>query len=637
MKDTHEANLPTEENGKLEETKAPETTPENTAEEVVTNETPDAGVAAEETSEAEVKTDEVAAGEEAVATTGKLSKEVILEKLTGLVGAAADATRNEVEALKQAYYKIHRSEVDELKKAFLTAGGEEKDFVAPEDETESKIKELLNVYKEKRAAILAEEERVKAANYALKLQLIDQLKALTESQEDFNKLYNDFKDIQQRWKEVKAVPQEHVSELWKNYQIYSEKFYDIIKINNQFRDYDFKKNLEMKTALCETVEKLQTEPDVISAFHQLQKLHQQWREIGPVAKELREDLWSRFKAASTIINKRHQEHFEGLKAKEQENLEAKTAICEQIENIDFPALKSFKDWEEKNKEVIALQDKWKTIGFAPKKSNVKIFERFRAACDVYFNRKSEFYKNIKDEMEKNLELKKVLCEKAEALKDSTDWKSTTEKMIALQKEWKTIGSVARKHSDAVWKRFISACDYFFDQKNKNASSQKSVEQTNLAAKKALIEKINTIDEADHDEALAALKGYMTEWNAIGHVPFKEKDKIYKEYHEAVDKQFDRLKVDQNDRKMQTFRNSLSDMSNGERGKGKLYGEREKLMRMYERMKNELQTYENNIGFLSISSKGGGGLLKEMERKIDKLKDEMALIIKKIDAIDENLE
>ena len=627
MKDTHEANLPTEENGKLEETKAPETTPENTAEEVVTNETPDA----------EVKTDEVAAGEETVATTGKLSKEEILEKLTGLVGAAADATRNEVEALKQAYYKIHRSEVDELKKAFLTAGGEEKDFVAPEDETESKIKELLNVYKEKRAAILAEEERVKAANYALKLQLIDQLKALTESQEDFNKLYNDFKDIQQRWKEVKAVPQEHVSELWKNYQIYSEKFYDIIKINNQFRDYDFKKNLEMKTALCETVEKLQTEPDVISAFHQLQKLHQQWREIGPVAKELREDLWSRFKAASTIINKRHQEHFEGLKAKEQENLEAKTAICEQIENIDFPALKSFKDWEEKNKEVIALQDKWKTIGFAPKKSNVKIFERFRAACDVYFNRKSEFYKNIKDEMEKNLELKKVLCEKAEALKDSTDWKSTTEKMIALQKEWKTIGSVARKHSDAVWKRFISACDYFFEQKNKNASSQKSVEQTNLAAKKALIEKINTIDEADHDEALAALKGYMTEWNTIGHVPFKEKDKIYKEYHEAVDKQFDRLKVDQNDRKMQTFRNSLSDMSNGERGKGKLYGEREKLMRMYERMKNELQTYENNIGFLSISSKGGGGLLKEMERKIDKLKNEMALIIKKIDAIDENLE
>ena len=617
MKDTHETNLPAEETGKLEETKAPEVTPENTAAEVETTETP----------------------EEATANAiGKLSKEEILEKLTGLVDAAAETARNEVESLKQAFYKIHRAEVEESKKTFLEDGGEEKDFVVPEDEAENKLKELLAVYKEKRAAILAEEDRVKAANYALKLQLIDQLKVLTESQDDFNKLYNDFKDIQQRWKEIKLVPQEHANELWKNYQTYSERFYDIIKINNQFRDYDFKKNLELKTALCETVEKLQTEPDVVSAFHQLQKLHQQWREIGPVAKELREELWARFKAASTVINKRHQEHFESLKSKEQENLIAKTAICEEIEGINFEALKTFKDWEEKNKEVIALQEKWKTIGFAPKKSNVKIFERFRAACDVYFNKKSTFYKGIKEEMEKNLELKKALCEKAEALKDSTEWKSTTEKMIALQKEWKTIGSVARKHSDIVWKRFISACDYFFEQKNKNVSSQKSVEQTNLAAKKALIEKINKLDEAlAADDALAELKGLMAEWNTIGHVPFKEKDKIYKEYHEAVDNQFDRLKVDQTDRKMQSFRSNLNDMTSGEHGKGKLYGEREKLMRMYDRMKNELQTYENNIGFLSISSKGGGGLVKEMERKIEKLKDEMALIIKKIDAIDENLE
>ena len=539
MKDTHETNLPAEETGKLEETKAPEVTPENTAAEVETTETPD----------------------EATANAiSKLSKEEILEKLAELVNAAAETARNEVESLKQAFYKIHRAEVEESKKTFLEGGGEEKDFVAPEDEGENKLKELLAVFKEKRAAILAEEERIKAANYALKLQLIDQLKVLTESQDDFNKLYNDFKDIQQRWKEIKAVPQEHANELWKNYQTYSERFYDIIKINNQFRDYDFKKNLELKTALCETVEKLQTEPDVVSAFHQLQKLHQQWREIGPVAKELREELWARFKAASTVINKRHQEHFESLKSKEQENLVAKTAICEEIEGIDFDALKTFKDWEEKNKEVIALQDKWKTIGFAPKKSNVKIFERFRAACD-----------------------------------------------------------------------------YFFEQKNKNVSSQKSVEQTNLAAKKALIEKINKLDETlSADEALAELKDMMAEWNAIGHVPFKEKDKIYKEYHEAVDSQFDRLKVDQTDRKMQSFRSNLNDMA-GEHGKGKLYGEREKLMRMYDRMKNELQTYENNIGFLSISSKGGGGLVKEMERKIEKLKDEMALIIKKIDAIDENLE
>lgn len=617
MNDTHETNLPVEETGQLEETKVPEITPENITVEVVADETPD---------------------EAALLAVGKLSKDEILEKLTGLVETVAEASRNEVETLKQAYYKIHRAEVDELKKAFLEEGGEEKDFVAPEDETESKIKELLAVYKEKRAAIVAEEERVKAANYALKLQLIDQLKALTESQDDFNKLYNDFKDIQQRWKEVKAVPQEFANELWKNYQTYTEKFYDIIKINNQFRDYDFKKNLEMKTALCETVEKLETEADVVSAFHQLQKLHQQWREIGPVSKELREELWARFKAASTVINKRHQEHFESLKSKEQENLDAKTVICEEIEQIDFEALKTFRDWEEKNKVVIALQEKWKTIGFAPKKSNVKIFERFRAACDVYFNRKSDFYKGIKEEMEKNLELKKALCEKAEALKDSVEWKSSTEKMITLQKEWKTIGSVARKHSDAVWKRFISACDYFFEQKNKNVSSQKSVEQTNLASKKELIEKIKTLDDTlKPDEALAILKGLMAEWNIVGHVPFKEKDKIYKEYHEAVDHQFDRLKVDQSDRKMQTYRSNLNDMAGGERGKGKLYGEREKLMRMYERMKNELQTYENNIGFLSISSKGGGGLVKEMERKIEKLKEEMALAIKKIDAIDENLE
>lgn len=617
MKDTLETNLP-EEAGKLEETKNPVEMPVNE-------------VAADvEPNEAEE--------EAAIMAAGKLTKDEILAKLTELVETPAEATRGEVEVLKQAYYKIRRNEVEELKKAFLEEGGEEKDFTAPNDETEDKIKDLLAAYKEKRAVILAEEDRVKAANYALKLQLIDHLKELTESQDDFNKLYNSFKDIQQRWKEIKAVPQEHVNELWKNYQMYSEKFYDIIKINNQFRDYDFKKNLEMKTALCETVEKLGEEQDVISAFHQLQKLHQQWREIGPVAKELREDLWTRFKTASTVINKRHQDHFEKLKAKEQENLDAKTAICELIEAIDFTTLKSFKDWENKNKEVIGLQEKWKTIGFAPKKFNVKIFERFRAACDIYFEKKGEFYKAIKTDMEKNLDAKKDLCEKAEALKDSTDWKDTTDKMIALQKEWKKIGPVARKHSDTVWKRFITACDYFFEQKNKNVVSQKSVEQANLATKKDLITKIKGLDEAlSHDEAMQTLKGYMAEWNTIGFVPFKEKDKIYKEYHEAVDQQFDRLKVDQSDRKMQSFRNNLSDMSSGERGKGRLFSERDKLMRMYERMKSELQTYENNIGFLSISSKGGGGLVKEMERKIEKLKEEMALAIKKIDAIDENLE
>lgn len=613
MKDELETNLASEEAAKLNETNTPVETPEVTAEAAV------------------VESDNA---EENAA--GKLTKEEILNRLQALVDAPIETVRGEVESLKQAYYKIRRSEVDELRKAFVEQGGDEKDFTAPEDTQENFLKELLGSYKEKKAAYLAEEEKQKAENYEIKLQLIEQLKMLCESQDDFNKLYNEFKDIQQKWKEIKLVPEEHANELWKEYQTYSEAFYDLIKINNQFRDYDFKKNLELKTALCEAVEKLQDEKDIISAFHQLQKLHQQWREIGPVAKELREELWGRFKAASTVINKRHQQHFENLKAKEQENLVAKTAICEEIEGIDYAALQTFKDWDEKNNEVLALQQKWRTIGFTPKKHNTKIFERFRAACDVFFTKKTEFYKSIKAEMEKNLEKKRALCEKAEALKDSTDWKGTTEKMIALQKEWKTIGQVTRRHSDSIWKRFITACDYFFDNKNKNVSSQKSEEQTNLEAKKALIEKVKTMDESlDTEEAITMLKEWIAEWNEIGHVPFKEKDKVYKAFHEAVDAQFDRLKVDQRDRRMKSYRNNVSEMAG--KGKGKLYSERDRLMRTYERMKNDLQTYENNIGFLTISSKGGSGLVKEMERKIEKLKAEMELTVKKIEAIDENLE
>lgn len=613
MKDELETNLASEEAAKLNETNTPVETPEVTAEAAV------------------VESDNA---EENAA--GKLTKEEILNRLQALVDAPIETVRGEVESLKQAYYKIRRNEVDELRRAFVEQGGDEKDFTAPEDTQENFLKELLGSYKEKKAAYLAEEEKQKAENYEIKLQLIEQLKMLCESQDDFNKLYNEFKDIQQKWKEIKLVPEEHANELWKEYQTYSEAFYDLIKINNQFRDYDFKKNLELKTALCEAVEKLQDEKDIISAFHQLQKLHQQWREIGPVAKELREELWGRFKAASTVINKRHQQHFENLKAKEQENLVAKTAICEEIEGIDYAALQTFKDWDEKNNEVLALQQKWRTIGFTPKKHNTKIFERFRAACDVFFTKKTEFYKSIKAEMEKNLEKKRALCEKAEALKDSTDWKGTTEKMIALQKEWKTIGQVTRRHSDSIWKRFITACDYFFDNKNKNVSSQKSEEQTNLEAKKALIEKVKTMDESlDTEEAITTLKEWIAEWNEIGHVPFKEKDKVYKAFHEAVDAQFDRLKVDQRDRRMKSYRNNVSEMAG--KGKGKLYSERDRLMRTYERMKNDLQTYENNIGFLTISSKGGSGLVKEMERKIEKLKAEMELTVKKIEAIDENLE
>ena len=612
MKDTLETNLMGENTVELNETN----------EQVAA--TPQVADVATESKEAEVE------------SAGKLTKDEILSRLKSLVEAPVENVRGEVEALKQAYYKIRHNEVEAQKSAFLSQGGAEEDFAIPEDTTEAELKDLLSIYKEKKAAMLAEEEKQKEANYALKLQLIEQLKALCASQDDFNKLYNEFKAIQQKWKEIKQVPEEHANELWHEYQNYSEQFYDLIKINNQFRDYDFKKNLELKTALCETVEKLEVEPDVISAFHQLQKLHQQWREIGPVAKDLREDLWARFKAASAVINKRHQQYFEDLKAKEQENLVAKTAICEQIEGIDYAKLKTFKDWDKKNSEVLDLQQQWRTIGFTPKKFNTKIFERFRAACDIFFSRKVAFFKEKKVEMEKNLEKKRALCEQAEALKDSTDWKETTDKFVALQKEWKAIGQVPFRHSDAIWKRFITACDYFFAQREQTLSSQKSEEQANLKAKKELIEKVKSLDESlEPDEAINLLKDYMAEWNTIGFVPFRDKDKIYKAFHQAVDAQFDRLKVDRQDRRIRSFRSNLSEMAG--KGKGKLYTEREKLMRSYDRMKSELQTYENNIGFLSVHSKGGSGLIKEMERKIASLREEMELIVQKIDAIDENLE
>ncbi|OAV70787.1 hypothetical protein Barb4_01116 [Bacteroidales bacterium Barb4] len=563
----------------------------------------------------------------------KLSKEEILAKLTGLVEASADTVRGEVDALKAAFYKIHHSEAEELKKAATEEGGGEEN--KEEDKLEARLKELLAAYKAKRAAAHAEEEQIRQANYALKLQLIERLKSLAESQEDFNKLYNEFKDIQQRWKEIKQVPQEYVNDLWRDYQLNSEKFYDIIKINNDFRDYDFKKNLETKTLLCETVEKLGSEPDIISSFHQLQKLHQQWRELGPVAREFREEIWARFKEASTVVNKRYQDHFELLKGKEEENLNEKTALCEVLEAIDLTLLKTFKDWEEKTKEVIALQAQWKAIGFASRKANGKIFERFRAVCDNFFDRKSEFSHTLKEQMGKNLELKKALCEQAEALKDSTDWKTSADKLINLQKEWKKIGTVGRRQSDVVWERFIAACDYFFEQKNLNQSSQKETEHANLAAKRELIDKINKLEEDTSGQTLSLLRAYMNEWNNTGFVPFREKDKIYKEYREAADKQFDRLKVDKNDRRMQSYRDRVSDLSSGD-GKGKIYNERERMMRLYERMKGELQTYENNIGFLSISSKSGNSLLKDMEHKMEKIREEMEVIVKKIKLIDETI-
>ena len=513
----------------------------------------------------------------------------------------------------------------------MDEGGNPDDFVPAPDPWETRFKEIMSSIKEKRSIMAAEQEQEKEENLQKKLAILDKMKALTETTEDTSKIYNEFKQLQQEWNEIKQVPANKVNELWKSYQLYTEKFYDMVKLNNEFREYDFKKNLEQKTHLCEAAEKLAEEPDVVSAFHQLQKLHQEFRSIGPVAKDLRESIWARFKAASTAVNRRHQQHFEILKEKEQNNLDQKTVICEIAESMDYDSLKTFADWDNKTQEILALQAKWKTIGYAPQKMNVKIFERFRAACDEFFKRKAVFFKQIKENMAENLEKKKALCEKAEALKDSTDWKQTAEILTQLQKEWKTIGPVAKKHSDAVWKRFIGACDYFFAQKNKATSSQRSVEAENMAKKEEIIKQLIALDASGvtDNNTTEQTRALIKEWNSIGHVPFKEKDRLYNEFHKWVDKLFDKLNLSATERKLSDFKSGLS--------KGdSLYRDREKLVRTYENLKSDIQTYENNLGFLSSASKKGNTLVAEVTRKIERLKGDMELVLKKIAAIDEKL-
>lgn len=560
----------------------------------------------------------------------KQTKEEIIERLKEINTDACDADKQELDLLKQTFYKLHKAEQEAARKAFIDGGGAPEAFVIPADDTESRFKEIMSSIKEKRSAMLAEQEKEKEENLQKKLSIIDRLKELAESHEDANKAYNEFKKLQQEWNEIKQVPAAKVNELWKSYQLYAEKFYDLIKLNNEFREYDFKKNLEIKLHLCEAAEKLADEEDVISAFHQLQKLHQEFRDTGPVAKELREEIWTRFKAASTAVNRRHQQHFESLKEKEQRNLDEKTVICEIVEAMEYDTFTTFQDWENKTQEILALQAKWKTIGYAPQKMNVKIFERFRSACDEFFKRKAEFFKSIKESMAGNLEMKKALCEKVEALKDSTDWKATAEVLSKLQKEWKTIGPVPKKYSDVIWKRFIGACDYFFEQKNKATSSQRSVEQENMAQKRAIIEKLNVIDaqETPDENAGNTIRELMKEWNGIGHVPFKEKDKLYKQYHAVIDKLFDKLNLSASQKRLSNFKSNIGKENN-------IYREREKLVRAYESMKNDIQTYENNLGFLSSSSKKGSSLVTEINRKVEKLKAELELILKKIEVIDQS--
>jgi len=613
MTDTHDTNLPEkpvelEEEKKTAEVSEPATT-ETPAEEIVSK--------------------------KPVESVLKLTKEEILAKLKEVVADVENVAKPEIDGLKQSFYKLHNAEQDAARKLFIENGGAAENFVPQTDCVEEEFKNIMSVIKEKRSALTAELEKQKEMNLQVKLSIIEELKELVESPDDANKSYTEFKKLQQQWNEVKLVPQAKVNELWKNYQLYVEKFYDLLKLNNEFREYDFKKNLEIKTHLCEAAEKLADEADVVSAFHQLQKLHQEFRDTGPVAKELRDEIWARFKAASTTVNRRHQQHFEALKEVEQHNLDQKTVICEIIEAIDYKELTNFASWESKTQEVIALQNKWKTIGFAPQKMNVKIFERFRKACDEFFRKKGEFFKSLKEGMNENLEKKRALCEKAEALKDSTDWKATADELTKLQKEWKTIGPVAKKYSDAVWKRFISACDYFFEQKNKATSSQRSVEQENLEQKKAIIEKLNAIDDQmDTEEATQLVRDLMKEWNGIGHVPFKEKDRIYKQYHSQVDKLFERFNISASNKKLSNFKSTISSIQEG--SPQALYREREKLVRAFDNMKNELQTYENNLGFLTTSSKKGNSLLTEINRKVEKLKADIELVKEKIKVVDENI-
>jgi flagellar biosynthesis/type III secretory pathway chaperone len=560
----------------------------------------------------------------------KQTRAEVIERLEELSQDPCGADKQELDMLKQTFYKLLKAE-PESKDAPQGTQTEATAETSQTDDSEARFKEIMSGIKEKRNEMKAEDKKEKEDNVVKKLAIIDRLRALSESADDSSRTYQEFKKLQQEWNEIKNIPPARANELWRNFQMYAEKFYDLMKLNNEFREYDFRKNLEIKTRLCEAAEKLSEEPDVVSAFHQLQKLHQEFRSTGPVAKELREDIWQRFKTASSAVNRRHQQHFEALKEKEQTNLDEKTVICEIAEQMDYDKFVTFQLWEDKTQEILALQAKWKTIGYAPQKMNVKIFERFRAACDEFFRRKAIFYKTVKENMAANLEHKKNLCAQAEALKDSTDWKATADVLARLQKEWKEIGPVPKKHSDAVWKRFISACDYFFDQKNRASDSQRTVEQDNLILKRDLMEKLNQIDQKETLEEGDAdtVRALMKEWNGIGHVPFKEKDRMYKQYHTLIDHLFERLNLSGAQKRLSAFKSGLSKGDN-------VYREREKLVRIYESMKNDIQTYENNLGFLTSSSKKGSSIVTDLQHKVEKLKSELQLVLQKIQAIDATL-
>ena len=559
------------------------------------------------------------------------TKAEVLHRLQDIAHSDETPQKEEVEYLKASFYKLHVAEREAKLKAYLDAGGDPEQYQYAPDPEEESFKAEMGIIKEKRAKIFKEMEAEKQENLTKKLAIIDRIKAMVTTPDEANKNYKEFKALQEQWREIKNVPADKANELWRNYQLYVEQFYDMLRLNSEAREYDFKKNFELKTALCEAAEKLADEEDVISAFHQLQKLHQEYREIGPVAKEQREEIWNRFKAASSVINKRHQQHFEGVRAKEEDNLARKTVLCEKVEAIAAEENKGSGDWEKHTKQIIDIQTEWKTIGFAPQKMNVKIFERFRAACDDFFGRKAAYFKGLKETFKDNADKKRALIEKAKALQDSTDWKSTGDKFIALQKEWKTIGMVPKKLGDQLWAEFLAACNTFFEARNAAGAGQRGEERENLDKKLEIIEKLKAMAEETGNDLADKVQKLVEEYNAVGHVPYKEKDKLYKEYHAVLDKLYKDLNISTAKRKLSNFKQNLKQVA--ERGENALDNERARLFRQYEALKQEIQTYENNLGFLNASSKKGNSLVDEMNRKVQKLKDDMTLVREKIKAID----
>ena len=579
-----------------------------------------------------IATEEIEASEP-MSEYSSMSKAELVAALEALVEKPVEEIKREENAIKMAFYQIRKEELDKEKEAFLAKGNEEAAFAPREDEDEAKLKELLNQIKEKRAAHNAAIEEARAKNLEAKQAIIDEIRAISGDADNVNKHYNKVQELRHQFQQIGEVPAANATEIWKTYQAAVESFYDMLKLNKELRDYDFKKNLEQKEQLCEEAEKLSEEENVLEAFRSLQALHDKWREIGPVAKEMRETLWARFKEASAAVNKRHQAFFEQRKKREKENEDAKTSLCEKLEAIIAEDHATYAAWDEATKQIIALQEDWKKLGFAARKVNAALFTRFRAKCDEFFSEKAAFFKRMKEEMAANLEKKVALCEKAEALKDSQDWKKTTEALVALQKEWKTVGPVVKKQSDAVWKRFVSACDYFFEQKAKLTVNVRQEERNNLKQKQAVIAAINEqLANADEKEAVKNIRELMKQWQGIGHVPFKEKDKVYAEYKKAVDAAYDKLDMKESRANIANFENALNNMSDTD----KMYRERERLVRTYEQSVNELKTFENNLGFFNAQSKSGSSMLKEMERRIAKIKEDIAVLEKKIKLIDEKL-